>query len=64
MGIIQFSFSVVTAVVIAQRYEKMTALILSPANYEIPAWLDDGVRNSLKAEPKCTTTTVVADRPW
>ena len=37
VGTMQCSFSVVTAVVIAQHVEKMAALILSPANCEIRA---------------------------
>ena len=31
---------------------------------EIPVWSDDGAGNSLKAEPVCTTKTVVVHRPW
>ena len=38
--------------------------VLSPANWEIPVWSDDGAGNSLKAEPMSTTKTIEADRPW
>ena len=63
-GIMQYSFSLVTAVVLTQSLEKMVALLLSPAICEIPVWPDDGVGKSLKAEQMCTTKTVVVDRPW
>ena len=36
------------------------ALILSPANCEIPVLSYDGADNSLKAEPMCTTKTTTA----
>ena len=52
VGIKKCSFSLVTAVVIAQ--EKLTALILSPASCEILVWSDDDAGNSLKAETMCT----------
>ena len=64
MGIMKCSFSLVTVVVIAQCYEKMAALIMSPANCEIPVLSDDGAGNLLKAEPMCTMKTIVADCPW
>ena len=42
----------------------MPILLLSPANSEIPAWLDYGASISLKAESMCTMKTVIADSPW
>ena len=44
--------------------KKMAAMMLSPANCEIPVSSDDGAGNLLKTEPMCKTKTVVADRPW